>query len=416
MRLSVVTSALVACLVGFGSTLAVIVEATRRLGATPQQTSSWICALCLGMAATSAFLSTRYRMPIVTAWSLAGAVLLAAAPEGTSMGEGIGAAMLAAALTVLAGIVPALGRGLARLPASIAGGMLAGLLLRFAIDLIGALHAMPAVVGPLLLLFLILRRLHAASAPLGVIVAAGPVAALAGMALPPFHPALSTLVWMPPRFTLPALLGLGLPLFLVTMATQQISGAAVLRLSGYRPPVTASLVTTGLATLLLAPFGAYSVNLSSITAAICTGPDAHPDKAQRWRTGPVYAACYAVLALFGASLASLLTALPPPLVAAVAGVAMLQPLTYALGAGLREEGERFAATLTFAITASGLTAGGLGAAFWGLLAGLLVLGLERIGRTQAVAGTGLPSARTRANSTATDVITHANPAAKNAGR
>ncbi len=182
---------------------------------------------------------------------------------------------------------------------------------------------------------------------------------------------------MPPAFSAAALAGLGVPLFLVTMATQQISGAAVLRTAGYVPPVRAALVVTGLVTLLLAPLGGYSINLSSVTAAICTGPDAHPDPAKRWLTGPVYAACYLVFAVFGASLATALGSLPPILIATVAGTALLAPLTGALASALHREQERFAAVLAFAVTASGVTLAGIGAAFWGLLAGVLTLWLER---------------------------------------
>lgn len=377
LQFSVIASALVAALVGFGGTLAIIVEATRHLGATPEQTSSWVASLCLGMAVTSAGLSLRYRMPIVTAWSLAGAVLIAAAPQGIGMNEAVGAFMLAAGLTVLAGAVPALGDAIGRLPASIAGGMLAGLLLRFALGLFQAAQAAPGLVLPLLAVFLLARLFHPASAPLVVIVASVPLAAALGYSLPAPTASLSTLAWMPPAFSAATLAGLGVPLFLVTMATQQISGIAVLRTAGYVPPVRASLVTTGLVTLALAPLGGYSVNLSSVTASICTGPDAHLDPAKRWLTGPVYGACYLLFSVFGASLATALGALPPVLIATVAGTALLGPLTGALASALHREQERFAAVLAFAVTASGMTLAGIGAAFWGLLAGVLALWLER---------------------------------------
>ena len=380
LRFSVIASALVAAVVGFGGTLAIIVEATQHLGATPAQTSSWVASLCLGLAFTSALLSFRYRMPAVTAWSLAGAVLIASAPPGIGMGDAIGAFMLAAVLTVLAGLVPALGNAIARLPASVAGGMLAGLLLRFALGVFQAAETAPGLVLPLIAVFLVSRLFHPASAPLVVIAASVPLALAEGYALPVPTASLSTLTWIPPSLSVPALAGLGVPLFLVTMATQQIAGAAVLRTSGYVPPVRAALITTGLTTLVLAPFGGYSVNLSSVTASICTGPDAHPDKAKRWLTGPVYAFCYLVFAVFGASLATALAGLPPVLVATVAGTALLAPMTGALSSALHRPRERFAAVLAFAVTASGLTLAGIGAAFWGLLAGLLALWLERMFR------------------------------------
>jgi benzoate membrane transport protein len=191
---------------------------------------------------------------------------------------------------------------------------------------------------------------------------------------------LSSLVLMPPAFSLPALIGLGLPLFLVTMATQQISGAAVLRVSGYVPPMRGALLSTGLASLLTAPFGGYSTNLSSVTAAICTGADTHPDPAKRWLVGPIYGLLYVILAMFGASMVTLFGNLPPALVATVAGTALLGPLMGSLATAMSREHERFAAVLAFAVTVSGVTLAGVGSAFWGLCAGLLALGLDRIWR------------------------------------
>lgn len=378
MPFSVIAAALVAALVGFGSTLAIVVEATKHLDATPAQVSSWVAVLCLGMAATSAYLSSRHRMPIVTAWSLAGLVLIIAAPKGTTMSEAVGAFMLAGALTVLSGVIPALGDAIGRLPASIAGGMLAGLLLRFALGLFTAGQTAPGLVLPLIVVFLLARKFHPASAPLVVIAAATPLALLESYKLDVPAMSLSTFAWMPPAFTPSVLLGLGIPLFLVTMATQQISGAAILRISGYVPPMRSVLVTTGLATVVLAPFGGYSVNLSSVTASICTGEDAHPDPAKRWLTGPVYAICYVLFAAIGASLVTAISALPPVLVATVAGAALLGPLTGAFSAMTAREAERFPAVIAFTITASGMTLFGIGGAFWGLLAGVAVLGLERI--------------------------------------
>ena len=380
MRFSVIASALVAALVGFGSTITIIVEATRHLGATPAQTSSWVFTLCAGMGLSTAYLCMRYRMPIMTAWSLAGALLIIAAPDGTTMGHAVSAFMFAAVLTVLAGVVPALGSLIARLPASIAGGMLAGLLLRFALGLFIGAQTAPGLVLPLVGVFLLARVVHRASAPLIVIVIALPLAWLEGYPLPSVSASLPQIAWMPPEFSLATLVSLGIPLFLVTMATQQISGAAVLRISGYTPPVSACFVVTGLTTLLLAPFGGYSINLSSVTASICTGPDTHPDPAKRYLCGPIFCLCYLVLAMGGTALTAALVALPPILIAAVAGVALLGPLTGALASALHQEEERFAAVLAFLVTASNVTLLGVGGAFWGLLAGVGARGLERLSR------------------------------------
>jgi benzoate membrane transport protein len=377
MRFSVVAAALVAAVVGFGGTLAIVVAAAHHLGADTGQTASFVTALCLGIAATSMFLSLRYRMPIVTAWSLAGGVLIASLPPGTALAEGIGAFLFSALLMVAAGAIPWLGRAIARLPPAIGGAMLAGLLLRFVLGLFQSAQAMPALVLPLFAVFLLARRLHPASAPLLVIAVGLPLSWALGLKLPITGLAPSGLTWMTPQFSPAALVGLGVPLFLVTMATQQVPGAAVLRVAGYRPPMRGALVVTGIATLLTAPFGGYSTNLSSVTASICTGVDAHPDPARRWMTGPVYALCYVVFAAFGASFVALFAAMPPALVAAVAGCALLSPLAGALSAALAGA-DRFAATVAFGVTASGMTLLGIGAAFWGLLAGVAVLAVDRL--------------------------------------
>ena len=380
MRLSIVSAALVAVLVGFGGTLAVIVAAARNLGADPAEVASWVGALCFGMGVSSLGLSWHTRMPVVTAWSLAGAVLMAGLPPGLSMAEAIGAFLLSGLLMLLSGLVPALGAAVARLPPALGAAMLAGLLLRFVLLLFQSVGTEPLLVLPLLAVFLLARAVHAASAPLVVLAVGLPLAALLGHPLPApsFGPAVP--VWTSPAFTAAGLVGLGLPLFLVTMATQQIPGATVLRVAGYVPPVRLTLAVTGGLTMLLAPFGGYSINLSSITAAICTGPDAHPDPAERWKTGPVYGIAYLVLGLFGAGIATMIAGLPPILVGVVAGTALLAPLTNAFTAALGTAEQRFAAVTAFGVTASGLSVLGLGSAFWGLLAGVLVLGAERLTR------------------------------------
>ncbi len=377
MRFSVVASALVAVLVGFGGTLALIVAAARNLGADAGETASWVAALCLAIGVSSIVLSVRHRMPVVTAWSLAGAVMIAGLAPGMTMAEAAGAFLLSGALMLLAGAVPALGAAVARLPAPIGAAMLAGLLLRFVLALFQAGGAEPLLVLPLLAAFLLARSIHPASAPLVVIAAGLPLAALLGHPLPPPEFSLAVPRWTTPAFSPAALLGLGVPLFLVTMATQQIPGAAVLRVAGYEPPVRSTLVVTGALTVLLAPFGCFSANLSSVTAAICTGPEAHPDPAQRWKTGPYFGAFYLLLGLFGAGFATMLAGLPPLLVSVVAGTALLGPMTNALAAAVAHDGQRFAAVTAFGVTASGLNLLGLGGAFWGLLAGVAVLAADR---------------------------------------
>lgn len=378
MRASTLAAALVAVLVGFGGTLALVVGAARAVGAGPENLASWVWALCVGIGISSLVLSWRHRIPMVTAWSLAGAVLIGGLPPGTGMDAATGAFLLSALLMLLAGLVPALGALVARLPAPLGAAMLAGLLLRFVTGLFQAGVAEPALVLPLLVLFLVWRELHPASAPLGVLAAGAGLAWVLGDGLPAPSLGLAWPHWVTPRFDPATLVGLGLPLFLVTMATQQIPGSAVLRAAGYTPPAASALTVTGAVTLVLAPFGGYSVNLSSLVMAICTSPDAHPDRAQRWRAGVAYGVLYLLLAPFGAGFAAMVAGLPPSLVAAVAGAALMGPMVNALAVAMAAPAHRFAATVAFGVTASGIGALGVGSAFWGLVAGLVVLGVERV--------------------------------------
>ncbi len=376
MRLSIVTSAVVAALVGFGSTIAIIIAAAQAVGADPAQTSSWVAALCLSMAATSGYLSVRYRMPVVTAWSTPGAALIAAS-SGISIHAAVGSFLLAGGLIVLAASVKPFGRLIERIPTSIAAAMLAGVLIRFVMAVFESAQGAPGLVLPLVGLFLLVRLFNPALAVLAVLFVGLGLAFGNGHAQPlPSDFSLSSLTFIAPAWEPTALIGLGLPLFLVTMASQNLPGFAVLRASGYAPPSRPILAVTGLSSIVTALFGAHMSNLAAISAAICTGPDTHPDPGKRWMVGPFYALSYLVFAAFSAALIGLIAALPPELIKTVAGLALMGAFAGALGSALSEEAKRFPAVLTLAVTASGLTLFGIGSAFWGLAAGLVALGLD----------------------------------------
>ena len=377
MRLSCFTAALVAALVGIAGALAVVLAAAQAVGATPAQTTSWVTALCLSMALTSGYLSWRHRMPIITAWSTPGAAVIAATAGAVQMDAAVGAFLLAGVLVVLTALVAPLDRAIRRIPMGVAAGMLAGVLVRFVLLMVEALPTAPLLVLPLLVVFLVARLKSPSAAMLLVIVAGTVLAWGLGMVgqWPPLE--LSSLTLVAPRFDVGALVGLGVPLFLVTMASQNLPGAAVLKASGYEPPFSSALLATGLASIVIALFGAHTINLAAITAAICTGPDAHPDPTKRWWTGIAYLFVYAGLAALGAALVGLFAVLPAALVATIAGLGLIGSLTGALGTAVANEQERFAAVVTFVVTASGLAVAGIGSAFWGLVAGLLVLALDR---------------------------------------
>lgn len=380
MRISIPVSAFVAAIVGFGGTLAIVIAAAVAVGATQLQTASWVTALCLAMTFETAWLSWRTKMPVITAWSTPGVALIAAS-SGFSMNEAVGAFLVAGALLVATALFRPLTTLISRIPASVASGMLAGIVVAFATEAAKTVPLDPWLIVPLIAAFFVLRLINPAISVLAVLIGGGAAAFLTGRlgGLP--TPEISTLTWIWPEFSAGAIIGLAVPLYLVTMASQNLSGLAVLRASGYDPDPAPLIGVTGLFSVLTAPFGASTSNLAAISAAICTGPDVHPDPAERWKTGPFYALAYLIFALFGASLVAIFAVLPQSLIALVAGLALLGPLANALSIALQKENERMAATVTFAVTASGLVLFGIGSAFWGLVAGLAVLALDRFKKT-----------------------------------
>ena len=375
--LSVATAALVATIAGVGGTLPVVLAAAQAVGATPEQASSWVSGLGLATAVSALLLSLRYRMPIITAWSTPGAALIASTGGVPSFRAAVGAFVLAALLILLTAALRPLARLIERIPASIAAAMLGGILLRLVIAMVEHVPKAPLLVLPLIALFLVMRRLWPALASLVVLLAGAALAAGLGLVKPIPIPGLSPVEPVWPAWDAATLIGLGVPLYLVTMASQNLPGFAVLRAAGYAPPTQPVLGVTGAASLATAFLGAHTSNLAAISAALCTGPDAHPDPAQRWKTGPFYALWWGLIAVFGASLVGLFAALPPALLATVAGTALLGSLAGAMGTALAVETDRLAAAGTLAVTASGITLMGVGSAFWGLCFGLLVLALER---------------------------------------
>lgn len=376
--LSVATAALVASIAGIGGALPVVLAATQGVGATPEQTASWVSGLGIATAISTLILSVRYRMPIIAAWSTPGAALIASTPGVPSFAAAVGAFVLAAALVLLTAAVRPLGRLIERIPASIAAAMLAGILLRLVMAMFEHVPTAPLLVLPLLLLFLVARAFLPTLASLVVLVAGALLAWSLGLVKPLPSLGLSTLAVTAPAWDVATLVGLGVPLYLVTMASQNLPGFAVLRASGYQPPAQPILAVTGAASLGTAFLGSHTSNLAAISAAICTGPDAHPDPAKRWMAGPFYAAFWGLFALFGASVVGLFEALPPALLATVAGTALLGSTAGALGSALSGEQDRLAAAGTLAVTVSGVGLLGIGSAFWGLVIGLLILGIDRL--------------------------------------
>jgi len=378
------SAAAVATVIGFGGTVALIVQAGQTLGASPQQIISMVTALCLGIGLPGAVLSWRLKMPVVLAWSTPGAALLAASTLGLGWSTAVGAFVLAGLLMVLTGLVPALGRLAERIPAAIASAMLAGVLLPFCLKLFLVFPTDMALAAGLLAVFLVMRRVAAAWALPVVLVAAFAVLALRGqVGLPAGTGLFGQLSPVMPAFDWKAAISLALPLYLVTLASQNLPGLVVLRAAGYAPPAGRLIFWGGLTSTLLAPFGAHGVNLAAITAAICTGPEAHPDQDRRWTVGVLYGLIYLVVALFAAPLAGLFIAMPTGALAVITGLALIAPLTGSLTSMMGGAEDREAAVLTFAATASGVALFGIGSAFWGLTVGFIALAARRWIRPRA---------------------------------
>jgi benzoate membrane transport protein len=374
-----VAAGFVTVLVGFTSSAAIVLQAAQAAGATPGELASWILALGLGMGITCIGLSLRYRVPVVTAWSTPGAAMLITAVAGVPMSEIIGAFMLSAALITFAGFSGIFERLLGRIPIAIAAGMLGGVLVRFGMDVFIAMKTALGLGLAMFFSYLIIRRLKPRYAVLvtlavGLAVAAGQ-GRLAAVELgwQWAHP-----VWTTPSWSWSAAIGVAIPLFVVTMASQNVPGVAVIRSSGYSVPLSPVIGWTGVANLLLAPFGGYALNLAAITAAICMGREAHEDPARRYVAAIAAGVFYILIGLSGATVGALFAALPKELVMAIAGLALFGTIASGLATALANEQDREPALITFLVTASGLTLFGIGSAFWGLIAGVLALVIARI--------------------------------------
>ncbi|UXM94875.1 benzoate/H(+) symporter BenE family transporter [Bartonella sp. HY329] len=371
MRLSHISAGFIAAIVGFGGTLAILIHAATIVGATPSQIVSWVSALCLAIALSSFFLSWRYRMPIITAWSTPGLALIGAT-SGYDMAQATGAFICCALAITLTAFIKPLSLALNHIPAGISSGMLAGVLLSFIIKAMALMGSDTAFVLPLIILFFTVRRFQPSFAVLIVLIAGLIYASISGNinTIPPLQ--LSSLDFSIPSFQWNALIGLALPLYLVTMASQNLPGFAVLRASGFEPPIKSCLSVTGIFSLISAFLCASSTNLAAISAAICTGWDAGKDPKTRWYSGIAYAGFYLIFAIFSASLVAVFASLPAALIVLISGLALLGAFSGALTQALIIDRQRIAAIITFAITASNISIFSIGAPFWALMAGLII--------------------------------------------
>lgn len=369
-----VSTGLVAVLVGYTSSAAIVFQAAAAAGATPAQIGSWMLALGLAMGVTCIGLSLRYRAPILTAWSTPGAALLATSLAGVPMAEAVGAFLFSGLLIFLCGASGVFERALGRIPLPIAAAMLAGVLARFGMEVFVAMKSQLVLALAMFIAYLLCRRLWPRYAVILVLLLGVALAGALGLLrFEGFALALARPEFVMPAFNPATLIGVGIPLFVVTMASQNVPGVAVIRASGYTVPVSPLITWTGLTTLVAAPFGGYAVNLAAITAAICMGREAHENPALRYRASVAAGVFYAITGLFGATVGALFAAFPRELVATIAGLALFGTIASGLSVAMQEERQREPALITFLVTASGLTLFGIGAAFWGLVAGALAM-------------------------------------------
>ncbi|MDL4618610.1 benzoate/H(+) symporter BenE family transporter [Citrobacter amalonaticus] len=374
-------SGFVAVLVGYASSAAIIWQAAVAAGASTAQIAGWMSALGLAMGASTLILTLWYRAPVLTAWSTPGAALLVTGLQGLTLPEAIGVFIIANALIVLCGVTGLFARLMQVIPHSLAAAMLAGILLRFGLQAFASLNDQFLLCGGMLLAWLILKRIAPRYAVIAALVAGAVIALPEGdivtssLAMAPVLP-----TFIAPQFSLAHSLGIAVPLFLVTMASQNAPGVATMKAAGYDVPVSPLIIVTGVLALLFSPFGVYSICIAAITAAICQSPEAHPDAAKRWLAAAAAGVFYLLAGIFGSSITGVMAALPASGIQMLAGLALLGTISGSLYQALSHENERDAAVVTFLVTASGLTLWGVGSAFWGLIAGGICYTVLRLAR------------------------------------
>lgn len=392
LSLSAVIAGLIAVIISYAGPLIIVFQAAREAHLPSDQVSSWIWAISIGSGLTGLLLSWRLKVPVITAWSTPGAALLVSMLPTVSLPQAIGAYIVASLIIAVVGLSGAFDKLMSRLPKAIAAAMLAGILFRFGAELFTSVTLQPALVLAMIAAYLLGKRFSPRYAILAVLLVGCAVAAGLGN----FNGGSITLALAKPIFTAPewswhAIINIGLPLALVTLTGQYVPGMAVMRSAGYTTPARSIVSWTAITSALLAPFGSHGINLAAITAAICTGREAHEDKDKRYIAGIACGLFYILMGIFGATLASVFAALPKELIAALAGLALFGAISAGLSGAMADEKQREAALITFLVTASGMSFLGLAAAFWGLIFGLVAhFALSYTRQKQSLAGATAP--------------------------
>ena len=368
-----------AAIVGYASTVTLVLAALTAAGASPQQAGSGLFSVCLALGVLNIVVAFRAKVPISFAWTTPGVAFLLTVGEPVGGFPAVaGAFLVTAALVVLTGLLKPLARLIAAIPAAIANAMLAGMLLTLCLAPVTALAEAPLLAAPILLAWMLgLRFARRYAVPIAVVVTGIVLALTTHLPEGALDGTWPTLLPVMPEFTWDAIVRIGLPLYVVTMASQNLPGIAVMKANGFSLAPAPIFVMTGIASGLTALFGGQTINLAAITAAICAGPEAHPDPQKRWPAPVAAGGVYILLGLAASLAAAFIAASPPILIQAVAGLALLSSLASALSGALAHEESRLPAILTFVATASGITIFGIGAPFWGLVGGIVLLLLLR---------------------------------------
>ncbi|WMI98016.1 benzoate/H(+) symporter BenE family transporter [Pseudomonas chlororaphis subsp. aurantiaca] len=387
--LSALVAGFIATLISYAGPLVIIFQAAEAAGLPEEVLSSWVWAISIGSGVLGIVLSLRFKVPVVIAWSAPGSALLVALLPGIGLNEAVGAYLVASALILLIGLCGIFDKIIGRLPAAISAAMLAGILFSFGTGLFRSIQDKPLLVGAMFLTYLLCKRLSPRYAVLAVLLVGCAISLTMGdIDRSALVIGLATPHWISPAFSWSGVLNVALPLVVVALTGQFVPGIAVLRNDGYHTPASSILASSAFASLLLAPFGCHGLNLAAITAAICTGREAHEDPGKRYVAGVMGGLFYLLLGIFGATLVSLFSAFPRALIAALAGLALFAAIGGALSSTMAVPRDREAALITFLVTASGMSLFGLSAAFWGLLFGLLAHGVLTLHRPQALPVTG----------------------------
>ncbi len=360
-------------LVGMTSSAVIVFQAAQAYGATTAEAGSWLGALCIGMGLLTIGFSFYYKAPVLMAWSTPGAVLLVAAAPGFSINEAVGAFVLSSFLVFLFGVTGWFEKIMSRISISLTSALLAGVLLHFCLDLFGALKVAPLLVGLMLIVYLAGRRFTSRFTMMYVLLVGCVIAVSSGILKPSeIDLALTQFHFVQPSFSIAAVISLAVPLFVVNMASQNLTGISVMRAHHFQTPISPSLTGLGLMNMLTALFGGFSLNYAAITAAIAMGPDAHLDRNRRYVAAVVSGFLYVIIGLFAGTVTSLFAAFPKEMITAIAGLALLGTVSSSLEKALSHPDDKEASFMTFVIAASGLTIFGVSSAFWAILVGLLV--------------------------------------------